>query len=185
MNNSVIFLAKGFEEIEAITVIDILRRADINVTIAGLSSNIVEGGHSIMIVPDKTIDDINIDDFDVVIIPGGNPGYKNLRNDSRVIAFIKEAYKSGKIIAAICAAPSVLSYAGILKEKNCTIYPGMEKELEKGGGKPKTDLVVIDGDIITSKGPATAMHFALAIVEKLVGKEITESLRKNILMNYL
>ncbi|MEJ2242780.1 MAG: DJ-1/PfpI family protein, partial [Candidatus Bathyarchaeota archaeon] len=145
MNNTVIFLAKGFEEIEAVTVIDILRRADIKVTIAGLSSDIVEGGHSIMIVPDKTIDDINVNDFDAIIIPGGNPGYKNLRNDSRVIALIKKAYKSGKIIAAICAAPSVLSYAGILKEKNCTIYPGMEKELELGGSKPKQDLVVIDG----------------------------------------
>ena len=185
MTNAVIFLAKGFEEIEAVTVIDILRRADINVIIAGLSPGNVEGGHSIMIIPDTTIDDLDINNFDALIIPGGNPGYKNLRNDSRVIALIKKASESGKIIAAICAAPSVLTYAGVLGGKNCTIYPGMEKELEQGGSNPKQDLVVIDDNIITSRGPATALHFALAIVEKLVGKQITESVRKNTLMNRL
>lgn len=185
MTNVAIFLAEGYEEIEAVTVIDVLRRADINVKIVGLSSGNVEGAHLIKIVPEGTIDDLDINDFDALIIPGGNPGYKNLRNDSRVISLIKEAYESQKIIAAICAAPSVLSYAGILNGKNSTIYPGMEKELEKGGSNPIQDLVVIDDNIITSRGPATALPFALKIVEKLVGKQIAESVRKKTLMNYL
>ncbi len=185
MTNVAIFLAEGYEEIEAVTVIDILRRANIDVKIVGLSSRNVEGAHLITIVSEKNINDLDINDFDAFILPGGNPGYKNLRNDSRVISLIQKAFESRKIIAAICAAPSVLSDAGILKGKNSTIYPGMEKELEKGGSNPKQDLVVVDDNIITSRGPATALPFAITLVEKLVGKKIAESVRKNTLMNNL
>ncbi len=185
MTKVAIILAEGFEEIEAVTVIDILRRAGIDVIIAGLSSNNVKGGHSVTIVPDIIIDDLEINDFDALIIPGGNPGYKNLRNDNRVLLLIRKAFKSRKIIAAICAAPSVLSDAGIIKGKNCTIYPGMENELIQGESTPKQDIVVIDDNIITSRGPATALPFALTIVERLAGKKIAESIRKNTLMDYL
>ena len=185
MVKALVFLATGFEEIETVTIVDVLRRAKVEVTLASLSQNMVEGAHSMKIAPDKSIDDVKIDDFEAVIVPGGNPGYKNLRNDPRMINLIKKAFKSKIIIAAICAAPAVLSDAGILNGKLCTIYPGMEDELEKGGGIPKQEIVVVDGNIITSKGPATALPFALRIAEKLAGKQIAESVREKTLANIL
>jgi 4-methyl-5(b-hydroxyethyl)-thiazole monophosphate biosynthesis len=180
-----VFLATGFEEIETVTIVDVLRRAEIEVTLTGLSNKVVEGAHSMKIVPDMSIDNVKIDAFDAVIVPGGNPGYKNLRNDPRVIELIRIAFKSKKMIAAICAAPAVLSDAGILNGKICTIYPGMEDELENGGGISTQDIVVVDGNLITSKGPATALPFALIIVEKLAGKQISESVKEKTLANIL
>jgi 4-methyl-5(b-hydroxyethyl)-thiazole monophosphate biosynthesis len=185
MAKALVFLATGFEEIETVTIVDILRRADVDVTVAGLKPNVIEGAHGIKIVPDKTIDDVAVEDFDAVIAPGGNPGYKNLRKDPRVIAMVKRAFKSNKLVAAICAGPTVLSDAGILKGKACTIYPGMDQELEKGGGKPKHDIVVVDGNIITSRGPATALPFALKLAEKLAGKQAAEAVSKKALANML
>ena len=122
-------------------------------------------------VPDGTIDEVDVMDFDAVICPGGDLGCENLRKDQRAIDMIKKAFDSGKLVAAVCASPAVLSDAGVLEGKECTIYPGMEDELEKGKGKPREDMVVVDGSIITSRGPATALPFALKVVEKLVGKE--------------
>jgi 4-methyl-5(b-hydroxyethyl)-thiazole monophosphate biosynthesis len=185
MVEALVFLATGFEEIETVTIVDVLRRAGIKVTVTGLSSGVTDGAHGIKIVPDKTIDTVKIVDFDAVIVPGGNPGYKNLRNDRRVINMIKEAFDSNKIVAAICAAPAVLSDAGILKNKSCTIYPGMENELEKGEGKPKLDNVVIDGNIITSRGPATALPFAIKLAELLTGKQIAQEVAKKTMANIL
>jgi 4-methyl-5(b-hydroxyethyl)-thiazole monophosphate biosynthesis len=185
MAKALVILATGFEEIETVTIIDILRRAGVNVTIAGLTPTVLEGAHSIKIVPDKFIDNMKIEDFDAVVIPGGNPGYKNLRKDPRVIKLIKNAFKSNKIVAAICAAPAVLSDAGILNGKNSTIYPGMENEIEKGGGIPKQDIVVVDGKIITSRGPATALPFALKLAEKLAGEQIAETVKEKTIANIL
>ena len=182
---ALVILAIGFEEIETVTIVDVLRRAGVDVTVAGLTSNVIEGAHAIKIVPDKPIDDVKVDCFDAVIVPGGNPGYKNLRNDPRVIDIVKEAFKSNKIVAAICAAPAVLSDAGVLEGKACTIYPGMENELENGGGKPKQEMVVVDGNIITSRGPATALPFALKLAEKLAGKQVTEAVSKKTMANIL
>jgi 4-methyl-5(b-hydroxyethyl)-thiazole monophosphate biosynthesis len=182
---ALVFLATGFEEIETVTVIDILRRADVEVTVAGLTRNVTEGKHGMKFVPDKSIDDVKVEDFDAVIAPGGNPGYKNLRKDPRVIAIVKKAFDSGKVVAAICAGPTVLSDAGVLEGKACTIYPGMEEELEAGGGKPKQDMVVVDGNIITSRGPATAIPFALKLAEKLAGKQVAEAVSKKTLANIL
>ncbi len=181
MAEALVILAPGFEEIEAVAVIDVLRRSGIEVTVAGLLPDSVEGAHELKIVPDKTIETVQMKDFDALVVPGGNPGYKNLRRDKRVLEMIKEAYGSGKIVAAICAAPSVLSDAGVLKNRKCTIYPGMENEVKNGGGEFLEDSVVVDGNLITSRGPATALHFALKIAEKLVGKEIAEGVRKKTL----
>jgi 4-methyl-5(b-hydroxyethyl)-thiazole monophosphate biosynthesis len=178
MVNVLIFLAVGFEEIEATTIIDILRRCGIDVTIVGLFTNEVEGAHGIKIIPDKSIEDIDVKDFDAIVLPGGSPGYQNLRKDQRVINIIKEAHDHNKLIGAICAAPSVLSDAGILKGRNCTIYPGMENEIRKGKGNPKEDIVVIDKNIVTSRGPATTIPFSLKLAELLVGKEIAEKVRR-------
>ncbi|MCW4033903.1 MAG: DJ-1/PfpI family protein [Candidatus Bathyarchaeota archaeon] len=180
-----VFLATGFEEIETVTVVDVLRRANIDVTVASLTSNVVEGAHAMNVVADKKIDEVDVNDFDAIFVPGGNPGYKNLRNDPRVIEMIKQAYNANKLIAAICAAPAVLSDAGILKGKNSTIYPGMDNELVAGGATPKQDNIVIDGNIVTSRGPATALPFAVKLAEILVGKQVADSVSKKTLENIL
>lgn len=176
-----VFLATGFEEIEASTIVDVLRRCGVEVTVAGLAPDLVEGAHGMKFVPDRTIEEVVVKDFDAVVCPGGAPGYENLRKDRRVIAMIKEAFDSNKLVAAVCASPAVLSDAGVLKGKACTIYPGMEGELEKGGGKPRKDTVVVDGNIITSRGPATALLFALKLAEKLTGKNVAENVRRKTL----
>ncbi|WNZ29133.1 MAG: DJ-1/PfpI family protein [Candidatus Bathyarchaeota archaeon] len=184
MIKALVFLATGFEEIEAVTIVDILRRGNIAVTTAGITPNPIEGAHKLKIIPDKYVEEIFAQEFDAIICPGGAPGYKNLRIDSRVIHIIKNAYNQNKLVAAICAAPAVLSDAGILENKKCTIYPGMENELIKGKGKPKPDNVVVDGRIVTSKGPATALEFALKLVEMLSGKHVADSVAKQVLANY-
>lgn len=181
MVSALVFLAPGFEEIETATVVDILRRCGIKVALAGLSSEYVEGAHQITFKPDVFIENTTINDFDAVICPGGNPGYKNLKENTLVLELIKNSFKKDKLIGAICGGPVVLSEAGILKNKNCTIYPGMESELVKGGGKPQKDLVVQDGNIITSQGPATALLFAFAIANKLVDNSIVEDVKKKTL----
>lgn len=181
MSEVLVLVAPGFEEIEATTIIDVLRRCGVKVTVAGTVNNWIKGANGIKLIPDRSIEEIQMKDFDAVVLPGGDPGFKNLRKDKRVIAIVKEAFKSKKIIAAICAAPAVLSNAGVLKNKKCTIYPGMEIELNKGGGKPIEDIVVEDSNIITSRGPATAFAFALKISEKLVGKKVSEKIRKQTL----
>lgn len=185
VTKALVFLATGFEEIETVTVVDVLRRADINVTVAGLTSAVIEGKHEMKVIPDKSIDEVLVEDFDAIIVPGGNPGYKNLRKDPRVITMVKKAAASNKILAAICAGPTVLSDAGVLEGKECTIYPGMEEELEAGGGKPKQDMVVVDGNIITSRGPATALPFSLKLAELLAGKQVAEAVSKKTLANIL
>jgi 4-methyl-5(b-hydroxyethyl)-thiazole monophosphate biosynthesis len=185
MAKALVFLASGFEEIETVTIVDVLRRAGVDVTVAGLAPNVTEGKHGMRIVPDKSIDDVAVEDFDAFVVPGGNPGYKNLRKDPRVIDIIKKAFNSNKLVAAICAGPTVLSDAGILNGKACTIYPGMDEELEAGGGKPKHDIVVVDGNIITSRGPATALPFALKLAEKLAGKQVAEAVSKKTMANVL
>jgi 4-methyl-5(b-hydroxyethyl)-thiazole monophosphate biosynthesis len=170
LKNALVLLAEGFEEIETCTIIDILRRCNVRVLTAGLTPSPIEGGHGISIVADKDLDEVSHEDFDAVICPGGAPGFQNLRSDNRVLTLIREAFKEEKLVAAICGAPAVLSDAGVLDGKECTIYPGMEGELAKGGGRPKTDSVVIDGNIVTSRAPATAFQFALVLGEKLAGK---------------
>ena len=181
MAEALVILAPGFEEIEAVTIIDVLRRCGIKVTVAGLLPDLVKGAHDIKIVPDKAIEEVQMRDFDAIVLPGGNPGFKNLRRDGRVLEMIKEASDSGKLVAAICAAPAVLSDAGVLKNRKCTIYPGMESEVENRASEVLEDFVVVDGNVITSRGPATALHFALRIAERLVGKEIAEGVRKKTL----
>ena len=185
MVSAILFLAPGFEEIETTTIVDILRRCGVRVVIAGTKPHIIEGAHGIKLVSDISIDEINMENFEAVICPGGNPGYLNLRKDNRVLAIIKQAFNSNKLIAAICAAPAVLADAKILRNRNCTIYPGMEFEIEKGGGKIQKDLVVEDGNIITSQGPATALIFAFRLAARLVDKETTDTVWEQTLTNLI
>lgn len=178
MAKALVLLAPGFEEIETCTIIDILRRCGVKVIVAGLVPNQVIGSHELRVIPDLSIEEVYIEDFDAIVCPGGYPGYENLRKDEKVMSLVKEAFNQGKLVAAICGAPVVLSEAGILKGKACTIYPGMEDELKKGGGIPEKGIVVVDGNVITSRGPATAFAFALKLAEKLVRKETVDRVIK-------
>jgi len=177
MKKALIILAQGFEEIEAVTAIDILRRAGIQVTIAGLHDTKIKAARNTVILADGILDLIK-DEFDALILPGGMPGASNLASSSTVTNFIKAMHGTGKIVAAICAAPAVvLAPAGILKNKSATCFPGMEDQFGDDVTY-KEDAVVVDGNVITSRGPGTALRFALTIVEHLAGKEISEKIRQ-------
>ena len=154
----------GFEEVEGLTVVDMLRRLGIECDIVGKSDDIT-GSHGIVIKADKLLEEITVKDYDAVVLPGGLPGATNLRDDEKVISLVKEMNKAGKIVAAICAAPIVLERAGVLEGRGFTAYPGVGEKIE--GGNFKEELVVMDGNIITSRGPATSMEFAFSIAEAL------------------
>jgi 4-methyl-5(b-hydroxyethyl)-thiazole monophosphate biosynthesis len=163
-------LAEGFEEIEAINVIDILRRADIEVVIAGLKDGLVEGAHRVRVMPDTTMDKIDGKEFDGLVLPGGAPGFVNLGNDERVLKMAREMDRAGKCVAAICAAPSVLIKAGVLQGRRATISPSGKAQVE-ACAEFSEDRVVADKNLITSRSPGTALEFALKLVEILAGKE--------------
>ncbi len=173
-------LAEGFEEIEAVTIIDILRRAEIEVVLASLEKKQVTGAHGIKIQAETHIADIKgVEEFDMIVLPGGLPGAFNLQKDENVQRLLKEFDEKKKYIGAICAAPIALREAGVLKEYTC--YPSFEENIGKEGYKDDKN-VVQDDNITTSKGPATAMEFAVSLVEKLKSKESAEQLRKDLLL---
>jgi len=165
-------LAEGFEELEAVTIIDVLRRAGVEVTVAALASSPVTGSHAIQIAADTTLDAVDARSFDAVVLPGG-PAAKRLRDDARVLEIVRAAAASGKLVAALCAAPIALEAAGVLAGKRATVYPG--------NALPSAELVeervVIDGNIVTSRGPGTALEFSLTLVEALVNREKANELR--------
>jgi protein deglycase len=179
---AVVILAEGFEEIEAVSAIDILRRAGIEVTVAGLDSLKVQGSRGITIMADTGLDKAG-SDFDACVLPGGMPGATHLSVSKDVIELIRKMDLEKKIIAAICASPALaLSRAGVLKNKNATCHPDMQAYFGQDTNY-KTDNVVIDGNIITSRGVATALMFSLAIVEKLMDGETVERVKKGILIS--
>ncbi len=183
VKKAVIILANGFEEIEAIAVIDILRRAGIGLDVAGLGSREINSARNLKIITDKTLDEINPGEYDACILPGGSKGAQNLSSSKKTSEIIKSMNERSKLVCAICASPAVvLAPAGILENKNATCYPGMQHAFPKSA-RYKDDKVVVDGNIITSQGVATATDFALAIVKKLAGKEIVSKLRKDMLFN--
>lgn len=168
--------AEGFEEIEALTVVDVLRRAGIEVDMVGIPGMMVTGSHGVKVSMDKKLSEVNVDDYDGIVLPGGNPGYINLGKTSSLLEMIKKLNMKGKLIAAICGAPCVLAKAGVLENRKATIYPGMEKELPY----PRGERVVVDHNIITSQAPGTAMEFSLKIVEVLLGKPKALELKKKL-----
>ena len=162
-------LAQGCEEIEAVTVIDILRRAGIEVISAGLDAAPVRASRGVVLVPDLILDVALQHEFDMIVLPGGQPGTNNLQADSRIIDLLKQMSAQGKYVTAICAAPSVLATAGLLDGKQASCFPGTLDSFT--AVKLRKSAVVTDGKLVTSRGPGTAMDFALTLVELLVGKE--------------
>jgi 4-methyl-5(b-hydroxyethyl)-thiazole monophosphate biosynthesis len=162
-------LADGCEELEAVTIIDLLRRAGIEVVTAGLKPGIVLASRGVQLVPDLTLDVALHDDYDMVVLPGGMPGASHLKDDARIIELLKKMAAARKFTAAICAAPMVLAEAGILDDKHATCYPGSLDG--RPGVTVSNEAVVQDGKVLTSRGPGTAMDFALALVEALAGTE--------------
>ena len=164
-------LAAGCEELEAVTIIDLLRRAGVEVVTAGLQPGIVKASRGTQLVPDTILDNVLRDEFDMVVLPGGMPGAQHLKDDSRVQALLKRLAAEGKYTAAICAAPMALAEAGLLSGRKATGYPGMLEKLGLPDVVLQNQAVVKDGKVITSRGPGTAMDFALELIETLAGRD--------------
>lgn len=173
----VVFLADGFEEIEALTTVDILRRANLNVTTVGVGSSMPVGAHNMAISADMVEEDLQTEAIDAVVLPGGLPGTTNLEKSIVVQKAIAYAMKNGLPVAAICAAPSILGHLGHLRGVRATCYPGFESELN---GAVLCDGVVSDGNITTACGAGVAIDFALELVRVLVSDDAAESIRRGI-----
>ena len=175
-----VLLAPGFEEIEATTPIDVLRRAGLEVVVAGLEGPVVVGAHGLGLAVDQTLDQLS-GDLDAVVLPGGLPGAKNLAASLEVSALIQRVHRSGGLVAAICAAPAlVLAPSGILEGKRATCYPGFEERFPSAAQHQEA-RVVVDGRLITSRGPGTALEFSLALVSELVSPERARELAQGML----
>jgi 4-methyl-5(b-hydroxyethyl)-thiazole monophosphate biosynthesis len=178
----VIPLANGFEEIEAVSLIDVLRRAEIDVIVAGVGAKMISGAHEINIETDRLISQISSDEMEMIILPGGWDGTHALADDADVQRLLKEMDTKGKMIGAICAAPYALEKAGVLKH-DYTCYPSVEKQIRLDG-YTKEQRVVTDGNIMTSSGPGTSLCFALEIVKRLKGVEVAKALKKGMLIDF-
>ncbi len=181
MPKIIVAISNGFEEIETISIIDICRRANIDVTIASAENIAIVGAHNITIIADTMIDTIHPNEFDMIVLPGGLPNAYTLADNKKVQELLQVMKKNKKYIGAICAAPFALHTAGVLNQ-NYTCYPSFEKKIRENG-YDKNKNVVVDGKVITSRGPGTAMSFALEIVNTLCGKERYEEVKKALLFN--
>lgn len=169
------FLANGFEEIEALATLDILRRAEIEVQTVSLDGSVVTGTHGIKVYADIPLCEVNKDILSGVILPGGMPGTTNLLNCDKVLDLVRFSYDSGFVTAAICAAPMIFGEMGLLQGEMATCYPGFEKHLK--GAKLTDEYAVVSGNIITGKGAGAAFEFAFKIVEKIKGKDVVNLLK--------
>jgi protein deglycase len=176
----VIYLADGFEEIEAVSIIDVLRRAEIDIQVVSITGNEdVNGSHGITIKADILFEDINYEDVGMIILPGGMPGAKNLKKHEKLGEQILNFHQQGKHLAAICAAPIVCGSLGILNNRKATCYPGYEDQL--AGAQVTGAAVEISDNIITGKGAGVAIQFALKIVEVLEGKELADTVARKMI----
>jgi protein deglycase len=181
MKKIAVHLAEGFEEIEAISIIDVLRRAELNVTTVSMNENLeVTGSHGIKVIADKNFVDINYELIDMIILPGGMPGAANLNEHLGLREQILNFNESNKFLGAICAAPLVLGNLGILKNVNATCYPGFENQLH--GAIVTHENVEVSDHIITAKGAGVAIEFALKIVEILKGSELAKKLAEKMIV---
>jgi 4-methyl-5(b-hydroxyethyl)-thiazole monophosphate biosynthesis len=181
MKNLCVFLADGFEEIEALTPVDVFRRAGLPVLTVSVSDmHTVTGSHNIIVTADTTLSELDRENIEMIILPGGMPGASNLDKNLSLDKLIIDFANKSKPISAICAAPMVLGKRGILKGKRATCYPGFEQYLE--GANYTSSLVEIDGNIITGKGPGAAFDFSYIIAEKYVGVEKIVQLKKSMMI---
>ena len=179
MKKTAILLASGYEEVEALTVVDLLRRAQIVCNMVAVGNSIeVTGSHGITVRADKTLTETEFSEYDGIILPGGMPGTANLAATERVLDLLRSFHTDGKLTAAICAAPTVLAKAGLLEGQRAVCYPGMEDELL--GAVVTSDPVAVDGSVITSRGVGTAIPFALALVRYFNGMQQAETLARSI-----
>jgi 4-methyl-5(b-hydroxyethyl)-thiazole monophosphate biosynthesis len=168
-------LAEGFEEIEAIAIVDVLRRAGVEVVTASLKPGVVRGAHAIDVRADAELGKVDVDGFDMVVLPGGMPGTTNLMEDERVIGALKKLHAKGKTTAAICAAPMVLARAGLISKVPVTSYPSVRDKLGDAVVRD-SPRVIKSGQIVTSQGAGTAIEFALELVAELVGRAKADEL---------
>jgi len=176
-----IILADGFEEVEAVAIIDVLRRGGVETVVAGLHEGPVVSAHQVKLIPDNVINTVKADDFDMIVLPGGQPGSDNLNADPRVLELLRSFSGKGKLVGAICAAPYVLANAGVLAGKHATSYPSYKERL--GSAVYEETAVVSDGNVLTSRGAGTALAFGLAIVERLVSREKAQKVRESMLID--
>ena len=173
------FLAKGFEEVEAIAAIDVIRRAELEIFTVGIGSKIVCGSHNIPVFCDLDENEAELNEnIDGILLPGGMPGTLNLENNETVNKFIDYCALNNKLICAICAAPSILGHKGLLEGKKAICFPGFENELK--GAELSSDFVVTDGNIITAKGMGSAVEFGINIVKKLKNEEVALKLKASL-----
>lgn len=182
MAQIIVLLAQGFEEIEAVSIIDVCRRGGIEVHCVGVDSTMVCGANKITIQADCTLDTIHANDYDMVVLPGGFGGTQVLASNDKVQTLLKEFKNTDKAIGAICAAPLALHKAGVLSQ-NYTCYPSIEQSIRLNGYQATMNVVEED-NILTSRGPATAICFGLAIVAKLVGNDVAQSLKGGLLADH-
>ena len=180
MTSVLVPLAQGCEELEAITITDLLTRAGIEVITAGLDEQPVVASRGISIIPETNIKKVEQKEFDMVVLPGGLPGADHLRDNKTVQKILKMHAENNRYLAAICAAPKALVEAGVLENKTTTCYPGALDKVELKNTKLSNKAVEIDGKVVTSRGPGTAMDFALTLVELLKGKEVRDEVEKGL-----
>lgn len=182
-NRVCVLLAPGYEEIEALTPVDYLRRAGVVVDVISTTEDIaVPSAHNVLVQADSFLDDIKADDYDMVVIPGGLPGVPNLIANEKVMAFLADMNAKNKWMTSLCAGPAVLDAAGILVDKACTCYPSWEEKLKKIGAFSE-ETVVVDGHVITARGAGAAGYFALALVEALKGEEKMKEVKSAVVMD--
>lgn len=174
-----IFLADGFEEMEAMVPRDILKRGGVEVLTVGVTGDLVTSAYGLKIKTDVTIESVDIDDIEGIVLPGGMPGTLNLKNNQKLLEIVKYSFEKRLLIGAICAAPSILGNMNILKNKSACCYPGFEKELI--GANILNESVAIDQNIITSRGPGTAIHFGFALLSYLKREDILKNVKNEMI----
>lgn len=179
MSKVSIFFGTGFEEIEALTVVDILRRAGIETDMVSITDQrSVTSSHNVTVATDKLIEEVDFDQLDMIVLPGGMPGTKNLEACDTLMKQVDTFFENGKWIAAICAAPTIFGHRGILKGKKGCCFPGMQDELD--GAEVSYEKVVVDGKVITSRGMGTALEFALKLLEVLTDESTAIEMAKKV-----
>ena len=185
MKKAIVFLAEGFEEVEALTVVDVLRRGGVEVTTMSVTEDpYVDGAHGIEVLADAD-NEYDFSDADMLVLPGGMPGASNLRASALVCNGVKDFAEAGKWVGAICAAPYVLGELGVLEGKKATCYPGFEKALKEAEATYTADLVTVDGNVTTGEGPAAAFPFAYELLAQLVDKKTSDQIAEGMRFKHL